>query len=237
MTRSSTPSKRPATISTPGPDGEVRHERLVERPPARAHQQTRARVARRARRVDRRAEHVGAHHHARAAARRRVVDRAVLVGRRRRGCRAPRATKGPRRAPRPARLAPSGPGNISGKRVSTRRAEGHAARPSSPPISPGGGSTTTRPPATSTSGTAARVNGTSDGLASRRRDFEEVAGAVIAAPRRPFRAPPVDRLRRQGRSGRRGRTRPSSGCRQARAGHRQLDAVQRLGCGRGRRRP
>ena len=72
-------------------------------------------------------QHVGAHHHAGAAAGRRVVDRAVLVGARARGCRSPRATRAPAASALPARLTPSGPGNISGKMV--RTVARHMAQP------------------------------------------------------------------------------------------------------------
>ena len=46
---------------------------------ARAHDQARPRIVRRDRRVEARGQHVGPHHHARAAARWRVVDRAMAA--------------------------------------------------------------------------------------------------------------------------------------------------------------
>ena len=78
----------------------------------------------------------------------------------------------------PARLVPSGPGNISGKIVSTdarhmirvRRSLSGASR---------GGSTTMVPPARSISGTAASVNGSIKVEPSARLDFQNVAGAEI----------------------------------------------------------
>ena len=72
-----------------------------------------------ARRIDRGGGDVGAHHHAGAAAGRRVVDRAVLVGGEVADVDDARAAHLPSASALPARLKPSGPGNISGKMVST----------------------------------------------------------------------------------------------------------------------
>ena len=81
MTRWSTPSKRPQTMTAPGPAASSRTRACVSGLP-------RGLISRRGRgspsrrgAVDRLGQHIGAHHHARAAAGRRVVDRAVPVGR------------------------------------------------------------------------------------------------------------------------------------------------------------
>jgi hypothetical protein len=112
MTRSSTPSKRPQTMTTPSPDP-VAHLRLIEPTPARRHQQARAGVLGGNGGIDRRRQHVAAQHHAGAAAGRIVVDIAMpadaviadLMGVER---------PQPLAQPLARQRAPSGPGNISG---------------------------------------------------------------------------------------------------------------------------
>src|SRR6266851_1867787 len=61
----------------------------------------------------------------------------------------------------PARLSPSGPGNISGKSESAvaRHTLSYASFASPPASTPAGGSTVTLPPATSISGTTSSVKG------------------------------------------------------------------------------
>ena len=78
MTRSSMPSKRPQTRTTPAPPASASTRACVSGVP-RGDSRRRGRAIGR-RRVDGAAEHVGLHHHAGAAAGRRVVDAAMLVG-------------------------------------------------------------------------------------------------------------------------------------------------------------
>ena len=77
MTRSSTPSKRPASSSAPGPAASSRGEGLRQRLAARRQVDQRRIGFVDAGVVDGGGEDIGAHHHAGAAARRRVVDGAV----------------------------------------------------------------------------------------------------------------------------------------------------------------
>ena len=123
MTRSSTPSKRPASSSAPGPAASSRRERLGQRLTARRQVDQRGIGFLDACVVDGGGEHVGAHHHAGAAAGRRVIDRAMaakaeLADR----YRAQRPQAGFQRLP--TSETPSGPGNISGNSVSTVARQG-----------------------------------------------------------------------------------------------------------------
>ena len=79
MMRSSTPSNRRAKNDRAGALGERACARLRQRRAARGHQQARARIVLGRGGVDRRRQHVGAHHHAGAAAGRRVVDGAMAA--------------------------------------------------------------------------------------------------------------------------------------------------------------
>ena len=80
MTRWSMPSKRPQTMTAPGPAASSRDAGLGQRLSARAHQQLWPRVTGGRDGVDGGGEDVGLQHHAGAAAGRRVIDRAVPVG-------------------------------------------------------------------------------------------------------------------------------------------------------------
>ena len=119
MTRSSTPSKRPHRTTAPGPCASSAHPRLRQRPAARAHQQARPASPGGAAASMRAGQHVGLHHHAGAAARPACRRRCGACRSRARGCRSRRAPRSPRRAPCRRGSMPSGPGNISGKMVST----------------------------------------------------------------------------------------------------------------------
>ena len=111
------PSKRPQRTKTPWPAASARTRLCVNGAP-RGLIKMRGREAASAR-IDGARQHIGLHHHAGAAAGRRIVDAAVLV----RGMLADvdrhRATRGLTPAPCRRGSAPSGPGNISGKIVST----------------------------------------------------------------------------------------------------------------------
>ena len=109
------PSKRPHD-DAPGPAASAATRPLRQRRPARAHEEPRARRAR----PPRRWRAPGRRPSSPCRGRRRPAYRrpSGACRARARGCRWRRAPRGPPRA-LPARLTPSGPGNISGKMVRT----------------------------------------------------------------------------------------------------------------------
>ena len=118
MTRSSTPSKRPQTMTAPGPARELAHPGLRQRTAARAHQQARPRIIGGGDLVDGGRQDVGARSPSRP--RRRPACRRRRGGGLDRGCGCRRLER-PEAPPSasPASDWPSGPGNMSGNSVRT----------------------------------------------------------------------------------------------------------------------
>ena len=184
---------------TPDISDKVANHFLGQRDAAWAHEQTRSRIGRFKRGVEAGGKNVGAQHHAGAATCRRIVDGAM--------------TANPMfadvfRLKRPKALferrSRHGAAERSGEHFRIKRENGRGphCQTFDAASSSAGGRITTRPPATSTSGTTARVKGNSRVSPTCWGNFQNISGAVIGGRRRPPQARRLAAFRRAGRSGR-----------------------------------
>ena len=120
-----------------------------------------------------RVEHVRPHHHARPATERRIVHGPVPIGRKGANIHAPPTPTAPPPTPARPKTAPTAPETSPETASERMRASSFRRRlrcisvAASATTTSAGGTTVTRPPATSTTGTQARVNGTSNRPISR----------------------------------------------------------------------